>query len=221
MDPSFYFKSKMLSGSLMAIGFLVLGTQVILPLVFFTTQDSTTSAPVTSSVLGLASGFSNFQFGELKNSAESTSKPNNNNVPAKFKLTIPKLSIKDAVVDTNSTNLSPDTALGHYKGTALPGEKGNTFIYGHSVLPMFFNPKNYKTIFSTLGDLNVGDEILVNYNNTKLTYKVESKIQLNPADVNPLAEFKPSYLNESTLELMTCWPAGTKARRLIIRAVLE
>jgi LPXTG-site transpeptidase (sortase) family protein len=216
VNRGFFFKSKLLSGMLMALGFLILGTQVILPLVFFKTQDQI-SKPVESSILGIASGFSEFSFNELDHDDNTAA---NNAAPKFFRITIPKLSIKDAIVETNSVNLSPDASLGHYKGSALPGDRGNIFIYGHSVLPWFFNPRNYKTIFSTLGNLSTGDTITINYNNKDYIYKVESKEELIPNNVNPLEEFKPKYLNESTLELMTCWPAGTKAKRLIVRAVL-
>ncbi len=217
VSPSFFFRSKLLSGALLSVGFAVLGSQVVLPLVFFKTQDEI-AQPVTSSVLGVASGFSDFKFQELKqNNEKSVPK----DIPEFFYITIPKLRIKDAMVETESSNLSPDTALGHYKGSGLPGQPGNAFIYGHSVLPWFYNPKNYKTIFSTLGDLEVGDEVEVKYNNKAYVYKVESKLVLSPDNVNPLGEFKPKYLNEPTIELMTCWPAGTKAQRLIVRAVMK
>lgn len=219
VNPYFYFQSKILSGGLMALGFLILGTQVVLPLVFFKTQDRV-SEPMRSSVLGLATGFNDFEFKELKNDRPPTAKKETN-IPDFFNLSIPKLGITNAIVETNSSNLSPETSLGHYKGTALPGQTGNTFIYGHSVLPWFFNPKNYKTIFSTLDNLEPGDEFVLNYNNKELKYKVASKIALYPDQVNPLAEFKPRYLNESTVTLMTCYPAGTKTKRLLINAVLE
>lgn len=203
----------------MALGFLILGTQVILPLVFFKTQDRV-SEPIRASVLGLATGFKDFEFKELEKDKTSKSVADSN-IPKYFTISIPKLGIKEAVVETNSTNLSPEESLGHYKGTSLPGQTGNVFIYGHSVLPWFFNPKNYRTIFSTLDDLNAGDEFVVNYNNKELKYKVESKNALLPGEVNPLAEYKPRYLNESTVTLMTCYPAGTKAKRLLVYAVLE
>jgi sortase A len=214
----FFFKSRVLSGGLMAVGFLVLGTQVIAPLVFFKTQNEI-AQPMRASVLGVATGYSDFEYKELKN--DKSDKPKQENVPNYFYLQIPKLKISNAVVETNATTLNPETALGHYKGSSLPGDKGNKFIYGHSVLPWFFNPKNYKTIFSTLGDLNAGDEFYIYYNNNKLTYKVEFKEVVDPTSVNPLAEFKPDYLNESTVTLMTCWPAGTRAKRLLVRASLE
>lgn len=219
VNPYFYFQSKILSGSLMALGFLILGTQVMLPLVFFKTQNKI-AKPITSSVLGLATGFNDFEYSELKKDNEKTSKKNESNVPDFFYLTVPKLNIKDAIVETNSTNLSPEDALGHYNGSALPGQVGNSFVYGHSVLPWFYNPNNYRTIFSTLENLQSGDEFTVNYNNKILKYKVDAKLILDPDKVNPLAEFKPKYLNESTITLMTCYPAGTRAKRLLVNAVL-
>lgn len=142
------------------------------------------------------------------------------NTPEFFYLTVPKLGIENAKVEVNAKTLDPVSALGHYTGTELPGEVGNTFIFGHSVLPWFFNSKNYKTIFSTLGRLEIGDELFVNYNNKKLIYKVELIEELSPKDVQPLADLKPQYLNESTMVLMTCSPPGTKLKRLLVNAVL-
>jgi sortase A len=87
-------------------------------------------------------------------------------------------------------------------------------------LPSFYNPKNYKTIFSTLGSLNIGDEFEIEYNNQTYKYRVEEKKTLKPDEVDPLAEFKPKYLNESTVTLMTCSPPGTKFKRLLVNAVM-
>jgi len=217
MNLGFYFKSKILSGTLMALGFMILSTQVAIPLVFFKTQNEV-AEPMRQSVLGYATGFDDFSFNELGQvSSGSTEKTNTSK---NFYLSIPKLGIKNALVETNSKDLNPQTSLGHYNGSALPGERGNTFIYGHSVLPWFFNPKNYLTIFSTLDKLNVGDEFSINMNNKLLSYRVESKEILPPDKVNPLFEFKPKYLNESTVTLMTCYPAGTRAKRLLLNAVL-
>lgn len=214
----FLFKTRILSGGLMALGFLVLGTQVILPLISFKTQD-TVAKPMESTVLGVASGFRDYTFSEITKSGVDISKEQN--VPEFFYISIPKLGIKNASVKTNFNGSSPDGFIGHYSGSSLPGEKGNSFIFGHSVLPWFFNPKNYKTIFSTLDNLKQGDEILITYNNKNLKYSVDSKVVLKPDGVRPLVSWKPAYLNESTITLMTCWPAGTKVDRLEVRAVLE
>lgn len=218
VNYNFLIKSRMIPGILISLGFLILGTQVIYPLVYFKTADQVTT-PVESSVLGIASGFSDFEFSELNVNNRKNLSPDTD-YPDFFHLSIPKLNIQDALVETNSPTLQPDEALGHYRGSALPGQVGNTFIYGHSVLPWFFNSKNYKTIFSTLDDLETGDKIKVKYKDSELTYKVETKAILPVNQVKPLEEWKPEYLNDSTIELMTCWPAGTKAKRLVVRAVL-
>jgi len=123
-----------------------------------------------------------------------------------FYLSIPKLGIERAEVETNSAEARPDERLGHYQGSALPGEPGNTFIYGHSVLPVFFNPKNYKTIFSTLNRLGPGDQILVEYGGKNYIYKAERLQVLKPEEVNPL--FIPRS-GSSYLTLMTCDPPQT------------
>lgn len=238
VNKKFVLKSRIYPAVMTSAGFLILATQVIYPLVSFKTSDEV-SSPAAETVLGKASGFTQFSFNELtsgstpekketevveKNTEVAANvlgdKDEKVNVPDKFYLSIPKLGIKNAVVETNSANLDPQKALGHYKGTALPGEVGNAFIYGHSVLPWFFNPRNYKTIFSTLDTLKVGDKLTILYNNNELHYKVESLETKKPDVVDPLAEFKPRYLNESTLTLMTCVPPGTRIKRLLVKAVL-
>jgi len=213
----FLFKTRILSGTLMALGFIVLGTQVILPLILFKTQN-TVSKPMESTVLGVVTGFKDFSFPELKDNKNIV--VNDQNIPEFFYLSIPKLKINEAKVKSDVTDSNLGDFLGHYKGSSLPGERGNSFIYGHSVLPWFYNPKNYKTIFSTLGNLEKGDSFTINYNNKELKYKVEDKTVLYPDKINPLEEWKPKYLNESTVSLMTCWPAGTKTKRLVVRATL-
>src|SRR3989339_1019780 len=162
VNKDFLIKTRIVPGVLLALGFLILGSQVVYPLIYFKTQDET-SKPVESSVLGIASGFSEFEFQELNN-RDPYKKTDNVDTPQFFYLSIPKLKIERAEVETNSSNLQPDKYLGHYLGSTIPGEVGNAFIYGHSVLPWFYNPKNYKTIFSTLDRLETGDAVEVEYN---------------------------------------------------------
>jgi sortase A len=214
----FLFRTRILSGGLMALGFLVLGTQVALPLVYFKTQNKV-AKPMEATVLGLATGFSDFSFTEIK--ANTANISTEQNVPEYFYISIPKLKIENATVKSNFEGLKPDDFIGHYKGSALPGQIGNSYLFGHSVLPWFYNPKNYKTVFSTLGDLKQGDEIYLTYNNNRFVYVVDSQVVLKPENVKPLETWKPKYLNESTITLMTCWPAGTKIDRLEVRAILE
>lgn len=224
INKAFFFRTRLLPSSILTLSLLLLLTQVVIPLVSFTTLD-TVSTPVTKTALGKVSGFSEFEFAELKEQKESrvlgaTSVTKNEAEEEFFYLTVLKLGIESALVEINSPTLQPDEALGHYAKSALPGEVGNSFVYGHSVLPFFYNPKNYKTIFSTLGKLEAGDEFYVTYKGNELTYKVEGKRDLKPEEVDPLGLIKPKFLNESTMVLMTCSPPGTKINRLLVDAVL-
>jgi LPXTG-site transpeptidase (sortase) family protein len=222
VNKRFLMQSRILPSLLPTIALLLLITQVAAPLVFFTTQDEI-SKPASSSALGLATGFSKFEFNELQNTMSENKvlgRRTDRENPKYFTISIPALDINSALVEINEPTLNPDKALGHYVNSALPGEVGNAFIYGHSVLPIFYNPNNYKTIFSTLHHLESGDLIYVEYKNTRYTYKVEGKRILKPDGVDPLAEIKPRFLNESTMILMTCSPPGTKINRLLVDTIL-
>ena len=86
-----------------------------------------------------------------------------------YKISIPKLGISDATSLIGGEDLSE--SLIHFGGTALPGNYGNAVVFGHSTLPYFYNPKDYKTIFSTLPKLKKGDEIYAEYDGVKYKYK--------------------------------------------------
>jgi sortase A len=133
-----------------------------------------------------------------------------------FTITIPRLKITDATVAIGGEDLSEH--LIQYPGTALPGKLGNGVIFGHSVLPMFFNPKNYMTIFSTLDRLKDGDKILVNFDGITYEYRVEDMFEVRPTDIQILDQDK----SDSFLTLVTCSPMGDprKPKRLIVKARL-
>ena len=241
VSRGFYAKTRIFPSLLFFSGLFVFATQVLLPVAVFKTSNESIDLVDNTTLMGRAAGFYSFQFSELKllgskafptsggetsvlgrteNEAVKSDEPEESNFPEYFYLSIPKLRIKEAQVRANSEDLNPSTSLGHYQGTALPGQAGNAFIYGHSVLPWFFNPKNYKTIFSTLGNLEPGDEFFITYNNQQFNYVVETTNEVHPSSVRPLDEIKPKYLNESTVVLMTCSPPGTKLKRLLVNGVL-
>lgn len=131
-----------------------------------------------------------------------------------YTISIPKLKIEDAVVAIGGEDLAKN--LIQYPGTALPGKNGNSVIFGHSVLPIFYNPKEYISIFSTLPSLKRGDEILIKYDNVSYTYKAEDLFEVHPTDIQVLQQ----DLSDSFLTLVTCVPPGDPRRpkRLIVRA---
>lgn len=129
-----------------------------------------------------------------------------------YSISIPKLKIDKANVVLGSMDLKK--TLVQYPQTALPGQLGNSVIFGHSVLPQFFNPKLYITIFSTLFKLKQGDEIIVNYDDVQYKYLVEEMFEVQPTDLSVLEQrFDGKYLT-----LITCSPPGTYLRRLIIKS---
>ncbi|MEK7544110.1 MAG: sortase [Patescibacteria group bacterium] len=132
-----------------------------------------------------------------------------------YTLSIPKLRIKDAFVTIAGDDLNK--SLVHYGGTGLPGEYGTAVIFGHSVLPQFYNPANYKSIFSTLPTLKTGDEIFVRLDGVEYRFVVYEMIVTEANDLAPLAQrFDDSYVT-----LITCVPPGTYWKRLNVRARLE
>ena len=131
-----------------------------------------------------------------------------------YTLSIPKLKIEQAIVYIGGEDLMK--SLIQYPGTALPGQYGNTVVFGHSVLPQFFNPKNYKTIFSTLPTLIKGDEILIDFDGVLYRYEVFELREVLPDDVSVLEQRH----NAEYLSLITCVPPGTYLRRLIVSARL-
>ena len=133
-----------------------------------------------------------------------------------YTLTIPKLRVDNASVAIYGNDLSK--SLVQYSGTAMPGETGNSVIFGHSILPQFYDPKNYLSVFSLLPSLKKGDEMYVFYDGINLKYVVEDMFEVKPKDIQILEQ--NSY--GSYLTLVTCTPPGhpLKPKRLIVRAKL-
>jgi sortase A len=131
-----------------------------------------------------------------------------------YTISIPKLEIDKATVAIGGEDLSK--SLIQYPGTALPGRRGNAVIFGHSILPIFYNPKNYLAIFSLLPTLKVGDVVYIDYDGVAYTYRVEIMFEVAPTDIQVLDQDS----SDSFLTLVTCVPPGDPGdpKRLIVRA---
>ena len=132
-----------------------------------------------------------------------------------YTLSIPRLKINNATVTIGGDDL--DTSLIHYGGTAYPGEAGNPVIFGHSVLPQFYSPTSYRSIFSLIPTLDNGDEIFVSYDGISYKYTVYDYYEVSPDEVDILEQ----RYNQKELTLVTCTPPGTYWRRGIIKARLS
>ena len=133
------------------------------------------------------------------------------NRPQEFYLTIPKLKIENAVVKVDTLKFYDN--LGLFPGTALPGEVGNAFVTGHSALPQFYNPKNYREIFTNLSELEIGDIVYARISGKTYQYLVQYKKVVDPNDISVLA---PIARDAKNMTLMTCVPPGTSIKRLIV-----
>lgn len=131
--------------------------------------------------------------------------------PKEFKVTIPKLKIEKARTRVDSLNFYDH--LSHFPGSALPGQIGNSFITGHSILPQFYDPANYRAIFSKLSDLEIGDDIFVEIEGQNLHFAVQYAKVVDPRDTSVLV---PISQNGRNLTLMTCVPPGTNLKRLVV-----
>ena len=133
---------------------------------------------------------------------------------ANYTISIPKIEIENAVVTNEDSDLTRH--LVQFNSDTMPGNVGNSIIFGHSTLPQLYDPKNYKTIFANAYKLNVGDNIIVNQKNNTYNYKIESVTVVDPADTSVLAQ----NFSDSFITIITCTPPGTTWKRLIIKARL-
>lgn len=84
---------------------------------------------------------------------------------------------------------------GHYPGTPLPGQPGNSGIAGHRT--------TYGAPFSELQRLEAGDDILVTTRQGQFRYEVDRTVVVRPDQVEVL-----DPTEEARLTLTTCTPAS-------------
>lgn len=140
-----------------------------------------------------------------------------------MRLTISSANINNIKVTPNVESYEEDvynlylkSGLAHFQGTPLPGDGGNSFIYGHSAVPSFFtrNRNLPETIFSNLENVEIGDQVDVQKDGVTLKYIVRNKKIVEPTDFSILK----SQGEKETITMMTCWPLGVPSKRLIVVA---
>ncbi len=138
-----------------------------------------------------------------------------------FSIVIPKIGANAKVIENidpyNSSEYQKALTKGvaHAKGTALPNENGNTFIFAHSS-DNFYNANRYNSIFYLLNKMEKGDDIYIVYNGKVIPYKVKETKIVDKDKIEYLKNSERKKDNELTL--MTCWPPGTTYKRLIVIA---
>ncbi|MFA5622705.1 MAG: sortase [Candidatus Dojkabacteria bacterium] len=138
-------------------------------------------------------------------------------------ITIDKIDIKDIRITPNVESSDEKVydqylkfGLAHFKGTPLPGDGGNSFIYGHSAVEKFFSRHSNlpETIFTRLEGVDIGDSVSINKGGEELKYIVRNKRIVSPDDFSILK----SQSDKETLTMMTCWPLGVGTKRLVVVA---
>ena len=141
-----------------------------------------------------------------------------------FRLEIPSLNITAPIVlepTTKADNIYKQLEKGvvHYASTPLPGEPGTAIILGHSSHYPWYKG-NYGFIFASLSKLKIGDTFEIQKNGQVLKYKVDRLLIFSPKDINNPELMSLEKTNGSSIILMTCWPNGTNAKRVAVRADL-
>ena len=125
------------------------------------------------------------------------------------RIEIPKIGVDAIVVngvDTDDLRLGP----GHYPGTPLPGQLGNSAIAGHRT--------TYGHWFGDIDQLTTGDQILIRTVQGFFTYHVYQQLIVDPGDVGVLA---PDPGRPATITLTTCNPKYSASQRLVVKAELS
>lgn len=141
-----------------------------------------------------------------------------------FYLKIPVLGVEapiifEATVSENRIYSALEKGVVHYAETPAPGSSGTSVIIGHSSAYPWYQGK-YGYIFSRLSELHQGDIIIVKKNNETLSYRVTKTLIFSPKDNNDYELNELGSTEGSSLVLMTCWPNGTNAKRIAVRADL-
>lgn len=137
-----------------------------------------------------------------------------------FSIVIPKIGANERVLaNTDPSNEKEylevlKQGVAHAKGSSFPGRGENIYLFAHSA-DNFWNVGRYNAVFYLIKELEVGDEVVVFFQNKRHNYIVFDKKVADAEEV----EFISSNINQGeVLTLQTCWPPGTTWKRILIFA---
>lgn len=202
--------TRFISLSFLAVGIFVL-MQVILPIISFQIWDI--GQKIESQALNSPKSPQNQILGvsiQTKNNFPGfySTKKRDNLPYLEFNLTIPKLNLSRVSVYVDSNDLSK--GLVQLPGTALPGERGNIFISGHSALNTFWSKGVY---FAKLTDVKIGDRVEIEAGGSNFVYQIIGVKAVDPTDISVIS---PPDDTGRYITLMTCVPPGLNFKRLIV-----
>jgi len=134
-----------------------------------------------------------------------------------FSIIIPKIGANSKVIsdvdsqDSKVYQVALTKGVAHAKGSAYPGEIGNSFYFAHSS-DNFYNANRYNSVFYLLNKMEKGDFFYLVYKNWVYKYIVTETSIVEPEEVRYLE----NNTDKKMATLMTCWPAGTTISRLVV-----
>lgn len=123
------------------------------------------------------------------------------------RIQIPKIGIDTVLLQGISLN-TLDLGPGHWPGTALPGQIGNSVIAGHRT--------SHNKVFRNVDQLVAGDEVIFATNEGTFTYLVR-EITI----VKPDAMYIIDQTWEATATLFACHPPGSTRERIVVHLDLQ
>lgn len=105
--------------------------------------------------------------------------------------------------------------IGHYVGTALPGEVGNFAMAGHRT--------TYGKPFNRIAELRAGDVVLVETKDSYFVYRVSGHQIVPPSQVSvllPVPDQPGVDASAATLTMTSCHPEFSARERFVVHATL-
>lgn len=134
-----------------------------------------------------------------------------------FSIVVPKIKANSKVIpdvdpyDSKIYQKELTKGVAHAKGSVYPGQVGNSFYFAHSS-DNFYNANRYNSVFYLLNKLEEGDLFYFFYKEELFKYKVVQTKIVESESINYLS----GKTNRKLATLMTCWPAGTTLKRLVV-----
>ncbi len=138
-----------------------------------------------------------------------------------FSIIIPKIDVNAPIVSNVSMANEKEymnalrQGVAHARGTSMPGETGNIFLFAHSSIN-FWQLGPYATVFNLLNKLEKGDVIVIAYQGVYYEYAFTDMTVVPGWDTSP---FDVEY-DDSVITLITCDPPGTTLNRRVVKARL-
>ncbi len=102
-----------------------------------------------------------------------------------------------------------------YDGSVLPGKIGKTIILGHSA-PAGWPEIKHDNVFSDISKLKNSEKIIIEINNKEYVYAVFDQFIVDRG--GDLPEYTDLTKSENVLLLVSCWPPGKRAKRIVLAA---